>query len=88
MKKKVFATAFLSLLLVASPAAAATKGGGASLQAPGYERAIEICDWHILDQLGRVVHSGGGPKEPTEEDAQAPTNCDHYWQTDGFIGNG
>ena len=87
MRRKIFAAALLSALLAASPAAAYSKRDR-SEPPPGQERAMELCNSHILEQLGRAVHSGGGPKEPTEEDAQAPTNCDHFWQNDGFIGNG
>ncbi len=87
MRRKVLAAALLSLLLSASPAAAVSKGGGRSDQAPGQERAWENCDSVVLDQKGRGVHARGGPKQATEDSAEGPTNCDHFWQMDGYIGN-
>lgn len=87
MRRRAFAAAFLSLVLAAPPAAAYTKGAGRSDQAPGQEKAMDNCDAKILDQTRRLLVAGGGPKQATEESAEVPTNCDHFWQVDGYIGN-
>lgn len=87
MRRKILAAAFLSLLLAGPPAAAYTKGGGRSYEAPGQEKAMDNCDANILDQRQRGTVAWGGPKQPTEEQTEAPTNCDHFWQNDGYIGN-
>lgn len=82
------AAAALTVLVAASPATAYSRGGGRSAEAPGQSRAAENCDRLILEQRNRGTHAKGGPKRPTESGTEAPTNCDHYWQNDGFIGNG
>ncbi|MDQ4144562.1 MAG: hypothetical protein M3198_12630 [Actinomycetota bacterium] len=81
------AAAILSVLVSAAPAAAYSRGEGRSSEAPGQERAAEACDELILNQRNAGRTAGGGPKAPTEDGTEAPTNCDHYWQSDGFIGN-
>ncbi len=86
-KRITLAAAILSVLVSAAPASAYSRGGGHSDTAPGQERAAENCDQHILDQRNAGRSAGGGPKGPTEDGTEAPTNCDHYWQNDGFIGN-
>jgi hypothetical protein len=85
--KICLAAAILTVLVSVTPAAAYSKGGGNSDQARGQERAMENCDQHVLDQRRNGVHAGGGPKGPTEDGFEAPSNCDHFWQNDGYIGN-
>ena len=81
------AAAMFSALMAATPAAAYTNGSGKSQEAPGWGHAADNCDELIEKQRDRGNHARGGPKGPTEDGAEAPTNCDHYWQNDGFIGN-
>ena len=84
MKRKTVVAASLSLLLLmASPAKAYSRGGGRSDKAPGQERASDNCNSHVLDQKSRAK---GGPKKPSEDDSQPPTNCDHFWQDSGYVG--
>ena len=81
------AAAIFTVLVAATPASAYSQGRGNSAMAPGQSRAQENCDQQMLEQRRRGVHARGGPKGPTEDGTEAPTNCDHYWQTDGFIGH-
>ncbi len=83
MRPRAIVAAFFSVLLITSPAAAYSSGGGRSDTAPGQERAYDKCEDRVLNQKSRAK---GGPKKPSEEDSQAPTNCDHFWQDSGYIG--
>lgn len=77
------------MLLSAAPAGAYSRDKGRPKERPpGQDRAVENCDSHVLDQNQRGVHAKGGPKRPNEDGSQAPSNCDHYWQNDGYIGKG
>ena len=87
-RRTALTAGLLALLLSASPAAAYSRGKGRSGDAPGQGRAVENCDSQVLDQKRRGVVAKGGPKRPNEEGSEAPANCDHYWQNDGYIGNG
>ena len=71
----------------AGSALAVSNGGGNSANAPGQAKAAANCgglsSGTIGKQVANGVQAGGGPKA-----AEAgPTNCDHYWQTSGAIGN-
>jgi hypothetical protein len=46
--------------------------------------AVAACMTNIDKQTGNGVSAGGGPKAGVP----APTNCDHYFQAIGAIGNG
>jgi hypothetical protein len=46
--------------------------------------AVANCSASIDQQTADGVQAGGGPKDVFP----APTNCDHYWQNHGYIGNG
>jgi hypothetical protein len=76
--------AMLAIGAFAAPASAQTNGGGNSANAPGQERAAANCIqvWSVI-QADLVA--GGGPKSQV---ATGPTNCDHFWQSEGIIGNG
>jgi hypothetical protein len=47
-------------------------------------RAVAACDATIDRQTARGVSAGGGPKAGIP----APTNCDHFFQSEGLIGSG
>ena len=87
MKTKALVAALLSVLVMSAPAGAYSRGGGRSDRAPGQERSVDNCDSHVLDQKRRGTNARGGPKRPTEDVNEAPANCDHFWQNDGYIGN-
>ena len=84
------AQAPLALGLFATSAAAQSNGSGKSGEAAGQVRAAENCTnvWSVL-QANLVA--GGGPKSGVVESigtTSGPTNCDHFWQSEGIIGNG
>jgi hypothetical protein len=82
--------ATLAVGLFASPASAQSNGGGNSSEAPGQERAAANCE-HVWSELQVDLVAGGGPKsDPVESigTTSGPTNCDHFWQSEGIIGNG
>lgn len=84
----VFAT--LALGLFASPAWAQSNGGGNSGNAPGQARAAANCT-NVWSELQADLVARGGPKsDPVESigTTTGPTNCDHFWQSEGIIGNG
>ena len=64
--------------LGALPAAAAGYGPNPN------PHAVAACEKTIDKQTAKGVAAGGGPKAGTP----APTNCDHYYQDIGAIGNG
>ena len=41
----------------------------------------------VSKQDSREQEAGGGPKSGSGEEYAVPTNCDHVWQEDGYIGN-
>ena len=77
-----------------SPSATAlTGGGGASPDAPGQERAETRCV-SIYSVLQEDLRARGGPKSGSSDgpigtypEGSGPTNCDHFWQLQGAIGN-
>lgn len=82
----------LALGLFAVPASAQSNGGGNSGDAPGQAQAAANCT-NVWSELQADLVAGGGPKsEPVESDSgpftTGPTNCDHFWQGAGIIGNG
>jgi hypothetical protein len=94
MMRKALVPALAALVLALTPAAALaqTNGGGKSGDAPGQARAAENC-MHVWSEVQADLVAGGGPKsEPVESDegpfTTGPTNCDHFWQDAGVIGNG
>jgi hypothetical protein len=64
--------------MAALPAAAAGYGPKEN------PHAVAACEKNIDKQTAKGVTAGGGPKAGTP----APTNCDHYYQDIGAIGNG
>ena len=46
--------------------------------------AVQACIANIDKQTASGVTAGGGPKSGIP----APTNCDHFFQGEGLIGNG
>jgi hypothetical protein len=74
-------------------AVAMTYGAGASGDAPGQLRAEDQCEtvWSVLQE---DLRAQGGPKSGISEgpvgtypEGSGPTNCDHFWQLQGAIGN-
>ena len=65
-------------MMLALPGAAAAFGPSAN------PHAVAACENHIDKQSAKGVSAGGGPKVGVP----APTNCDHYYQFIGSIGNG
>jgi hypothetical protein len=45
---------------------------------------VAACEKNIDKQTAKRVAAGGGPKKGIP----APTNCDHFFQDEGLIGNG
>lgn len=64
--------------LLAWPAAAVAYGPNPPASAEA------ACDNAVTKQSVKGVMAGGGPKAGSP----APLNCDHYYQTHGYIGNG
>jgi hypothetical protein len=61
-----------------------SKGG----RGQGQARAVGNCDLKVIPkQASREQEAGGGPKSGSGEEYPVPTNCDHLWQENGFIGN-
>jgi hypothetical protein len=82
--------AVLAFGLFAAPASAQSNGGGNSSNAPGQARAEANC-MHVWGELQADLVAGGGPKSHPVESlgtTSGPTNCDHFWQSEGIIGNG
>lgn len=76
MKKTMLA---LSIgIMLALPGAAA---GFGPTENP---HAVAACEKNIDKQTAKGVSAGGGPKAGVP----APTNCDHFYQSIGSIGNG
>jgi hypothetical protein len=81
---KTVPAALTATLVLAAPALAASPGSGNSGNAPGQAKANASCDNTIDRQTAKGVQAGGGPKAGID----APTNCDHFFQTEGLIGGG
>ena len=64
--------------IVALPATAAGYGPSEN------SHAVAACEANIDKQTTDGVSAGGGPKAGVP----APTNCDHFYQATGAIGNG
>jgi hypothetical protein len=64
--------------MAALPAAAAGYGPSEN------PHAVAACVKNIDKQTAKGVAAGGGPKAGVP----APTNCDHFYQSGGAIGNG
>lgn len=47
-------------------------------------RAVAACGATVDRQTARAVFARGGPKAAIP----APTNCDHFFQSEGLIGSG
>lgn len=79
----------VAMLVFASAALGVSGGGGKSGTAPGQARAAANCgigpeNLGTIDrQVAAEIQAGGGPKSVDF----GPTNCDHFWQTSGAIGN-
>lgn len=89
----VVATTAVLALASAGSALAQSGGGGNSGDAPGQARAAEQCE-AVWSDLQADLRAGGGPKSGpstgpigTYPDGSGPTNCDHFWQGQGAIGN-
>ena len=84
------AVAAFALGILPASAAAQSNGSGNSGDAPGQERAAANCT-HVWSELQADLVAGGGPKSepvPSIGGTSGPTNCDHFWQSEGIIGNG
>ena len=92
-----FALAGATLTLIAGvvgqPAIAQTTGAGQSSTAPGQENAEANCT-EVWSERQEDTRAGGGPKSGPSEgpvgsfpEGSGPTNCDHFWQSQGAIGN-
>jgi Spy/CpxP family protein refolding chaperone len=91
MRRKTVAAvlATLALAILTASASAQSNGGGNSGDAPGQARAEANC-MHVWSELQADLVAGGGPKaEPVESigSTTGPTNCDHFWQSEGIIGD-
>lgn len=82
--------ATLAAGLIVTSAPAQSNGGGKSGDAPGQARAAANCV-NVYAVLQADLVAGGGPKSALVESlgtTTGPTNCDHFWQSEGIIGNG
>lgn len=77
------AAAVLLAVLAAGNALGMSNGGGNSSNAPGQARAEEQC-MNVWGNVQATLVAGGGPKTSI---LTGPTNCDHFWQSEGVIGN-
>jgi hypothetical protein len=94
--KRLFVSLSLAMVLSgagSTSAAALTSGGGTSSDAPGQQRAESQCV-DIYSVLQEDLRARGGPKSGisdgpigTYPEGSGPTNCDHFWQLQGAIGN-
>jgi hypothetical protein len=94
MRRKTFIAvlAMLTVGVVAGPAWAQSNGGGASSDATGQAQAATNCV-HVYSEVQADLVPGGGPKsQPVTFGGSTfttgPTNCDHFWQVAGVVGNG
>ncbi len=84
--------ALMAVMLVAGEsyacAFAYTPASGGSSQGTIPEQAAENCEANFLKQAAKGVTVGGDPKAGEAGTLEsAPTNCDHFFQREGFIGN-
>ena len=94
MNRSLVVAASAALALAgAGNALAQSGGGGNSAEAPGQARAAEQCEV-VWSEIQAELRAGGGPKSGpsvgpigTYPDGSGPTNCDHFWQGQGAIGN-
>jgi hypothetical protein len=93
--KRVLAMATTALVALGTSgmALAQTGGGGNSSDAPGQTRAADQCE-AVWSEIQADLRARGGPKSGpstgpigTFPDGSGPTNCDHFWQGQGAIGN-
>ncbi len=79
--------ALMAVMLVAGAgsafAKAYTEESGGPSQGNITEQADDNCEANVMKQTEEEVAAGGGPKQ----DIDAPTNCDHFYQREGNIGN-
>lgn len=94
MMRLLVAVAAALSLATAGTALAQTNGGGNSGNAPGQDRAAAQCE-QVWSELQAELRAGGGPKSGPSvgpigsyPEGSGPTNCDHFWQGQGAIGNG
>lgn len=85
MKRFVVMLAVVAVLMVAlaAPAFAFAYNPNGLANGKGQGIALEKCGNAVNKQQSKGVSAGGGPKEGLE----GPSNCDHYYQLEGFIGN-
>ena len=91
MRRKTGAALVTALVLgiFAAPVSAESNGDGNSGDAAGQAQAEANCT-HVWSEVQADLVAGGGPKsEPVESigETSGPTNCDHFWQSEGIIGN-
>jgi len=94
MKRLLVSTIAAALAIGGTGASAMSNGGGNSGDAPGQERAEQQCE-NVWANIQADLRAGGGPKSGPSSgpigdypDGSGPTNCDHFWQLQGAIGNG
>ncbi len=94
MKKLIISTATAIVVLTlgtASGGLAKTTGGGYSADAPGQATASAKCE-NVWNNIQIDLVAGGGPKSLQVDigggtiATSGPTNCDHFWQAIGSIG--
>ncbi len=80
--------ALMAMMLVAGAgsvfAKAYTEESGGPSQGNITEEADRTCDANLRKQNEAEVAAGGGPKQ--DFGSGAPTNCDHFYQREGRIG--
>ena len=85
MRKVILLICSCVVAAVLAPAAsgyAFIDAHGKAFEAPGLQKAAAQCQTVIDLQTMREIVAGGGPKAGTP----APTNCDHFFQIIGAIG--
>ena len=80
MKRSFVAGACAAAVVVLAGAPGAAAYGGPDPN----PKAVQHCTDTIIRQTEREIEAGGGPKAGI----LAPTNCDHFFQAIGAIGNG
>jgi hypothetical protein len=86
LKRFMVMLAVMALLMVALavPAFAAALPGSQGTQGQGQLTAFDNCEFNANQkQSDKGVIVGGGPKV----DVVGPTNCGHFFQQTGLIGN-
>jgi hypothetical protein len=78
--RKLVAILFVAMSAAVTSAPAFAFGGPHPQQ-----QAYEACVANILKQNAADRQAGGGPKT---QQPDSVTNCDHFWQREGIIGNG